>query len=150
MFINTYRLIFVNLFIFSLVIVGFFYGYLGPFFTDDITHISYIIAFLMFVNVILRVWETYQCDLSINRLRIRSEMPAARYLNYVLAQFLYIGILGTLIGFSHLIKSIQDLTDVEKVLRLMTEGSLTLFNTTALAVVAYLWSRLNTFLAEGE
>lgn len=150
MFNTTYKLIFVNLFIFSLIVVGFIYGYLGPFFTDDITHISYIIAFIMFVNVILSIWETYKCDLSINRYMRKSEMPISKYLHYVVGQLFYLGILGTLIGFSHLVKSIQDLSDVEKVLRLMTEGSLTLFNTTALAVVAYLWTRLNSFLTEGE
>ncbi len=148
MYLNTFKLLSVNIFIFAIFIVSYFYGYTSSFFKDDITHISYILAFLMVINAVLRIWQEYQFDT--NFLWNRKNSVIERYLEFIIGKFFYIGLIGTLLGFSHMIKSIQDLTDVEKVLKVMSEGALTLFNTTIIGIIAYLWSSLNTFLARGE
>jgi hypothetical protein len=102
----------------------------------------------MVINAVLRIWQEYQFDT--NFLWNRKNSVIERYLEFIIGKFFYIGLIGTLLGFSHMIKSIQDLTDVEKVLKVMSEGALTLFNTTIIGIIAYLWSSLNTFLARGE
>ncbi len=147
MFNTTYKLLTVNIFIFALIAIGGFYGYLKPFFANDVTHISYFLAFIMFSNVILCIWDSYTTE----REAWGSSNPViVNYLHYIVGQLFYIGILGTVLGFSKVIMSIQDLSDVQKVLHLMAQGSLTLFNTTAIGLISYLWTRLNNFIVEGE
>ena len=147
MFYNTYKLLAVNIFIFATIAVAGFYGYLTSFFINDVTHISYILAFIMFINVVLCIWDSYQTE----KEAWNSSSPAiSKYLHYIVGQLFYIGILGTVLGFSKVIMSIQDLSDVQKVLHLMAQGSLTLFNTTAIGLISYLWTRMNNFIVEGE
>jgi len=146
---NTFKLLIVNIFIVSLLIVSYFYGYISSFFTDDITHISYILAFLMSINVILTIYNTFFQEKN-KYYQLQPETKISRYLEYAVGQLTYIGLLGTVIGMGHMFKSIQYLKDVDQVLKIVSEGGLTLFNTTIVAIFSYLWTRFNLYIVTGK
>ena len=143
---NTFRLVFFNVLIMALFIVGYFYGFVGYIFTNDVTHISYVLALLLVTGIFLRIFATFKNDQTYGY----GGKKINRYLNYVLGQFLFIGLCGTLIGFVHMIMGLQDLSDPQFVLKNMISGALTLFNTTLIGLVAFLWTRFNSFLVNGE
>lgn len=148
MYNKTFKLLVFNIFLFSVVAAGFYYDYVSFIFRDDITHISYFIGLLLFFNIILKIYDTYQIEKLQYMPKHRSNLT--KYVNYVLGQFFYIGLVGTLIGFLHMIKGIQNMNDIQLVLKVMVEGCQTLFGTTLLGLVAYLWTRFNNYLDVGE
>jgi hypothetical protein len=143
---KTYRLLAVNIFLLSIVTISYFFGYIKQLFVNDVSHLTYVLALILIINIILRIYATFRYELDYRNYNQFIES----YLDYVVSQILYIGILGTVIGFGHIMNSLQDMTDQAKVLAEMISGALTLFNTTAIGIVVYLWTRLNTFLSEAE
>jgi biopolymer transport protein ExbB/TolQ len=103
----------------------------------------------MGINVILEIYQTYRNEKKYYVLQ-KSENFITKYLQYIVGQLFYIGLLGTVIGMGHMFKSIQNIKDVDQVLKIVSEGGLTLFNTTIIALFSYLWTRFNSFIGNGE
>jgi len=143
---NFFKLIFVNIFIFALILVAYLYGFVTPIFTNDISHISFVLLLIMVVNLIVQFLDAY--DKHNNYLAFKTSK--AKWIEFIAGKLFYVGIIGTFIGFIHLVTSLQGMSNVDIVLQTMIVGLLTLFNTTLLGIVAYLWTTFNYYIIESE
>jgi hypothetical protein len=141
---DLYKLSIVNLFLIASVVVAFFYGYVSPLFVNDVSHISYVIAFIIASNVFLafldcRAWKN-----------IQETTPYMRWLQFASGKLPYIGLIGTLIGFRDLVYGLNGSGDPAQMIISVREGCLTLANTTILGLVGFLWVNLNFYLVGEE
>lgn len=143
---NTfYRLILVNSFLIALVIVGYFYGFVAPVFNNDISYATYGISFIIGLNIMLELWTEYLYNFkgAVNP-RIES------FLEFISDKFLYIGVVGTLIGFSHMMLGINSNGSIQNAIESVKVGCLTLGNSTLVGIIGYLWISFNFWLSDDK
>jgi hypothetical protein len=152
LFNNTLKLIFINILLISLYLVGFAFGLIGPLYTNDISRISYVITILLSINVILSVYDSYKKDKDTYYNFKKSKV--SKYVDFVTDKFPYIGLCGTVIGFiglvevAFIINAGNPLDQLGSIITSIKSSLHTLFNTTLLGIGAYLWSSILIFMGE--
>lgn len=145
-YLNTYRLLFVNFFLVSLIIIAFMFGYVTPFYKNDLSHLTYLMTLIVSVNVFLAIKDSYTNDSK----GFKASSEARRWLDWISGVVLYIGLCGTLIGFGHLLLSMDSAADIPTVIQNMKSGGLTLANSTLFGIIAWIWLNLNSYLVGDE
>jgi hypothetical protein len=149
---NPFKLLFVNILLLSLFVVGYFFHYVSQIYVNDLSKITYLISGLLFLNIVLAIWNSFY---KFNQ-RTIYDTKVDKYLAFVGSKFPYIGICGTIIGLAALIQILNTVsggTASEQIGSLLTAikaGMLTLFYPTLVGVVAYLWTSVLIFLDEGK
>jgi len=141
MFNNTVKLLAVNTFIIAVLIVAYFYGYISQFFTNDITHLSYVMLGLMAYSIWFITRAVYIADEAyVSKELIPKFVSNIGHARYLMFAFPFIGLLGTLYGFIHVVVGIASAgNDVSAIVEAMRTGLLTLFNTTFIGIFCLLW-----------
>jgi hypothetical protein len=138
---SFYKLVIVNIFLLSLILVGYFYGYVAPVFNNDISKITYLISFIIGLNIIAELWTEY-----LYNFKNKESESVEAWLDFIRDKFLYLGVAGTLIGFSHMMGGINSNATIQEAIESVKVGCLTLGNTTLAGIVGYLWVDFNFFL----
>ncbi len=104
---RSFKVLVFNMVVVLALGVGFAYGAIQSFFWNDASHMTYVLAFLMTINIVLSTW-----DLIDPREWMRSFIRNSK------GDFLFIGICGTLYGFSGLIgileQAVQQVNNPER------------------------------------
>jgi hypothetical protein len=141
---NSFKLALVNLFLLGSIIVSYFYGYIAPIFTNDISHISYVLAFLTLLNIFLSFIDSVKDEMTGKK----RQSEIKRWLNFSYSIIIYAGLCGTLLGFSHLLGAINTSSNVETVIEVIKSGCTTLANTTLVGVVGFIWLNLIFYITK--
>jgi len=146
MYNNTFKLIFVNIFLFSVVGISYFYGYISQYFEDDASRISYVLAFLIFLNTILTIFQSYKDE----KLGVKNASEIKRWLHWIKPYMPFIGVIGTSKGLSLLFHALNVSGDPKDILTALKVGCLTLANTTLIGLIGFLWLGFNFYLIGEE
>ena len=137
---KLFKVVAFNLLGVSLFIVGIFLGLLQPLFQNDASHLTYLLTFLMFVNIVLTIYDTS-----------RPTKWIEDYLIYFEEEFLFIGLAGTLIGFTLLVLAVRahglggGADQLDNLIKDFIGGMATAFNATLLGLIYYLWTRRSVY-----
>lgn len=147
---SLFNVLILNVFIFSLAAVAFSFDLIQSFFLNDITHVSWFIAALMCLNVLLTIYVAYH-----KGEWHWDDTSVSRYLQWIVGKFFYFGIAGTFFAmiylFSHI--DLSKVTDVDSIRLLLKEvltGLIGIGTTSLAGIMAYLWSSVNNFILFGE
>jgi len=143
MYPNTFKLIFFNVFVFAVLIVAYFYGFLASFYSNDASHLTYIITVLMMINTSLAIYDSYIDEKNEKKLA----SPIKRWFDHITGLIPYFGLAGTVYGFILVLLALNVNGDIMGMLVQMKTGCLTLANATLFGVVAYMWQRNNEYLS---
>lgn len=140
----TFKILVVNIFLLCLVTVGLFYGILTPLFTNDESHITYFLGVTVIGFVVLQIRNVYNKEKN----NITGKTDVDDWLNFIRGKYLFIGLLGTIIGFRLITEGLNEVIgmtnmDVVTVLKATVGGLKTLWNTTIVGIVSFLWISLN-------
>ena len=149
---STFKLLAINVLFIGLFVAGLAFNILQQIYVNDVSKITYLITGMMFLNVILSIYNSWNKELSFF-LKITK---IDNYLDYIQDKFPFIGICGTLVGLILLVDAIQltgsgDISaQVSNIIIVLKESMRTMFNPTLVGVVAYLWTSLLLFIDTGE
>lgn len=146
MYPNTFKLVIFNLFLLGIFFVSTLYGYTKNFFLNDSSHLTFAIAAIIFINIGLAILDSYKDEKYVTK----SNTEVKHWLNWIQGKLPYIGLVGTLYGFTTLMTAINVSSDAQTVIESIKAGCTTLANTTLLGIIGYLWISLNFYLVGEE
>ena len=139
---RSFKVIFFNALAIIAMMTGLIFGLIQPFFRNDASYLTYVIAFLLFVNVFLSSYDTIMPTEWIKSFIRRSK-----------GDFLFIGIAGTIFGFSGLVSVIGEAASangnpqvINSVFVAFASGLHTAFAPTLVGIISFLWTRRIIFL----
>ena len=144
---STFRVIAVNILALALVTVGLFYGIIQPYFVNDASYLSYVIAFFMLINVVLSVWDSIK----------PMSWKVDDFIAFNADKLPFIGILASVVGLTGVVAAMILAIDsggggaadlVVHAMHAAAAGIRTAFGPTAVGLVAYLWSASLLYLKE--
>jgi hypothetical protein len=145
---KTVKVLLINALSLSLFGLGAIYGIVQPLFINDVSHVSFLMMGMMTIVVCMSVaaatrnigyWGS-------------AESRWSRYMEFIAPKFLFVGIIGTLIGLASAVAhlGVADLSDITKAIPFVLQSLKTLFNTTILGIVCYIWTETLLFAITTE
>ena len=143
---TTFRIVSLNILGLSLVTIGLFYHMIQPYFVNDSSYLSYLIAIFMTGNIILSIWDSIKpLDWSVND-----------YIHWQGENLPFVGILATVIGLLGVVSAMVMAIDsggtaadlIINCMHAAASGVRTAFGPTAVGLVSYLWSRYLVYFKE--
>lgn len=149
-----------NVLCLGLVAVGFAYGFLGPIFHEDVSKLSSLCALLLLATIAQTTYKAVQIDAysgEIERLinygpltgRLRED--ATNIADFMKTKvFLYLGLLGTVIGLTMVIYAMNikgtDISAIKTMMDQMKAAMRTAFYATGVGITCKLWVEVITFI----
>ena len=143
---NIFLVVSFNILAIGAVIVGMFFNLIQPVFMNDASHLTFVIAFLLLVNISLIVYDT-----------IKPTKWIDNYIEYHKDESLYLGLAGTVIGFLSVVAIIGMAIGntstggaggelIYQVLGNFAGALKTSFCPTLVGIVSYLWTNRLVYL----
>ena len=144
---STLKVVGFNIFALASVGIGLFTNYIQPVFTNDVSHLTYVIAAIMVSIVALSFWDCF-----------KPHMWIRSYIKFQGSSFPKLGLIGPLIVLGFLVSIMYaaaqsasiDGDAIGKILISFTQGLRTSFNPTLVGIVCWYWTSYILFFTRNE
>ena len=130
---KAFKVVTFNILALSLYIIGLFLGFIQPLYQNDASHLTYLLTFLMLFNVGASIYDSFRPTNWIDK-----------YLVFFDEEFLFIGLIGTLVGLTLMIISIKNhgiqADQLDGLIKDFIAGLSSMFNATLFGIVCFVWT----------